>query len=65
MTRLRQRIAQRLVEAQQTAAILTTFNEVDMSRVMELRASYKDASEAARRRARLHVLLRQGLRRRP
>ncbi len=41
MTYLRQRIAQRLVEAQGTAAILTTFNEVDMSAVMELRARYK------------------------
>jgi 2-oxoglutarate dehydrogenase E2 component (dihydrolipoamide succinyltransferase) len=41
MTYLRQRIAQRLVEAQRTAAILTTFNEVDMSAVMELRARYK------------------------
>ncbi len=43
MSGIRQRIAQRLVEAQQTAAILTTFNEADMSRVMELRARYKDA----------------------
>ena len=43
MTRLRQRIAERLVEAQQTAAILTTFNEVDMSATMALRARYKDA----------------------
>jgi 2-oxoglutarate dehydrogenase E2 component (dihydrolipoamide succinyltransferase) len=41
MTYLRQRIAERLVEAQRTAAILTTFNEVDMSAVMELRARYK------------------------
>ncbi|MBP1686900.1 MAG: sucB [Deltaproteobacteria bacterium] len=41
MTHLRQRIAQRLVEAQRTAAILTTFNEVDMSAVMELRARHK------------------------
>ena len=38
MSGIRQRIAQRLVEAQQTAAILTTFNEADMSRVMDLRA---------------------------
>jgi 2-oxoglutarate dehydrogenase E2 component (dihydrolipoamide succinyltransferase) len=43
MPTIRQRIAQRLVEAQQTAAILTTFNEVDMSRVMDLRAKYKDS----------------------
>jgi 2-oxoglutarate dehydrogenase E2 component (dihydrolipoamide succinyltransferase) len=41
MTHLRQRIAERLVAAQRTAAILTTFNEVDMSAVMELRARYK------------------------
>lgn len=43
MPNIRQRIAQRLVEAQHTAAILTTFNEVDMSRVMDLRAKYKDS----------------------
>ena len=42
MSGLRQRIAQRLVEAQQTAAILTTFNEADMSRVIELRTRYKE-----------------------
>jgi 2-oxoglutarate dehydrogenase E2 component (dihydrolipoamide succinyltransferase) len=41
MSRLRQRIAERLVQAQHTAAILTTFNEVDMSAVMELRARHK------------------------
>lgn len=46
MTGIRQRIAQRLVEAQQTAAILTTFNEADMSRVMDLRARYKDGFKA-------------------
>ena len=46
MSGIRQKIAQRLVEAQQTAAILTTFNEADMSRVMELRAKYKDAFKA-------------------
>ena len=43
MTPIRQKIAQRLVEAQQTAAILTTFNEADMSRVMDLRAKYKES----------------------
>ena len=43
MSRRRQTIAQRLVEAQQTAAMLTTFNEVDMSAVMALRARRKDA----------------------
>ncbi|MGE3262840.1 MAG: 2-oxoglutarate dehydrogenase complex dihydrolipoyllysine-residue succinyltransferase [Bacteriovoracia bacterium] len=42
MTTIRKRIAQRLVEAQHTAAILTTFNEVDMSAVMALREKYKD-----------------------
>ncbi|MGZ9097306.1 MAG: 2-oxoglutarate dehydrogenase complex dihydrolipoyllysine-residue succinyltransferase [Micavibrio sp.] len=45
MSRLRQRIAERLKEAQNTAAILTTFNEVDMSAVMELRSRYKDQFE--------------------
>jgi 2-oxoglutarate dehydrogenase E2 component (dihydrolipoamide succinyltransferase) len=45
MTRLRQTIARRLKEAQNTAAMLTTFNEVDMSAVMALRNSYKDAFE--------------------
>ncbi|HHS93826.1 MAG TPA: 2-oxoglutarate dehydrogenase complex dihydrolipoyllysine-residue succinyltransferase [Rhodobacterales bacterium] len=42
MTRLRQTIARRLKEAQDTAAILTTYNEVDMSAVMDLRSEYKD-----------------------
>lgn len=42
MTKLRQTIANRLVSAQHTAAILTTFNEVDMSPIMELRNKYKD-----------------------
>ncbi len=42
MNRLRQRIAERLVEAQQTAAILTTFNEVDMTEVMAVRGRYKE-----------------------
>jgi 2-oxoglutarate dehydrogenase E2 component (dihydrolipoamide succinyltransferase) len=45
MTRLRQTIARRLKEAQNTAAMLTTFNEVDMSAVMELRNKYKDGFE--------------------
>jgi 2-oxoglutarate dehydrogenase E2 component (dihydrolipoamide succinyltransferase) len=45
MTRLRTRIAERLVEAQQTAAMLTTFNEVDLGAVMALRARYKDSFE--------------------
>ncbi len=42
MTKIRRVIAERLVEAQQTTAMLTTFNEVDLSQVMELRAKYKD-----------------------
>jgi 2-oxoglutarate dehydrogenase E2 component (dihydrolipoamide succinyltransferase) len=42
MTRIRQRIAERMLEAQRTAAILTTFNEVDMSGVLELRARFKE-----------------------
>jgi len=45
MTRLRMRIAERLKEAQNTAAMLTTFNEVDMSHVMALRTQYKDSFE--------------------
>ena len=45
MTKLRQTIARRLKEAQNTAAMLTTFNEVDMSGVMALRSSYKDLFE--------------------
>lgn len=43
MSPMRQRIASRLVEAQQTAAMLTTFNEVDMTAVMDTRKRYKDA----------------------
>src|SRR5690625_81152 len=45
MTRLRQTIARRLKEAQNTAAMLTTFNEADMSAVMDLRAKHRDAFE--------------------
>ena len=45
MTRLRSRIAERLVQAQSTAAMLTTFNEVDLKAVNELRAKYKDRFE--------------------
>lgn len=47
MTRLRARIAERLVEAQQTAAMLTTFNEVDLTEVMALRKRYRDDFEKA------------------
>jgi 2-oxoglutarate dehydrogenase E2 component (dihydrolipoamide succinyltransferase) len=45
MTMIRQRIAQRLVQAQHTAAMLTTFNEVDMGAVMDLRKQYKEEFE--------------------
>ncbi len=45
MTRLRQTIARRLKDAQDTAAMLTTFNEVDMTAVMEMRKKYKDLFE--------------------
>jgi 2-oxoglutarate dehydrogenase E2 component (dihydrolipoamide succinyltransferase) len=45
MTRIRQRIAERLLQSQQNAAILTTFNEVNMRPVIELRNYYKDAFE--------------------
>jgi 2-oxoglutarate dehydrogenase E2 component (dihydrolipoamide succinyltransferase) len=45
MTRLRARIAERLVEAQQTAAILTTFNEINMQPVMALRSQYREQFE--------------------
>ena len=45
MTRLRQRIAQRLVEAQSTQALLTSFNEVDLGAVQELRARHKERFE--------------------
>lgn len=45
MSRLRARIAERLVDAQQTAAMLTTFNEVDLTEVMSLRKKYKETFE--------------------
>jgi len=47
MSPLRKRVAERLVQAQHEAASLTTFNEVDMTAVMELRAKYKDSFEKA------------------
>ena len=53
MTRLRRTIAARLKEAQNTAAMLTTFNEVDMSAVMALRSTYRDAFEKKHPGARL------------
>ena len=45
MTRLRSTIAKRLVEVQQETAMLTTFNEVDMTEILSMRASYKEAFE--------------------
>ena len=45
MTRLRTRVAERLVQAQATAAMLTTFNEVDLTAINEIRARYKDKFE--------------------
>jgi len=45
MTRLRSRIAERMVAAQQSAAMLTTFNEVDLTKVMSLRTRYKESFE--------------------
>jgi len=45
MTKMRQRIATRLKESQNTAAMLTTFNEVDMTNIMQLRNKYKEAFE--------------------
>ena len=53
MTRLRKTIAARLKDAQNTAAILTTFNEVDMSAAMKMRAEYKEAFEKKHNGARL------------
>jgi 2-oxoglutarate dehydrogenase E2 component (dihydrolipoamide succinyltransferase) len=47
MTRIRARIAERLIDAQNTAAMLTSFNEVDLKAVMELRAKYKESFEKA------------------
>ena len=53
MTRIRASIARRLVDAQQTAAMLTTFNEVDMKPIMDLRSRYKDEFEKAHNGTRL------------
>jgi 2-oxoglutarate dehydrogenase E2 component (dihydrolipoamide succinyltransferase) len=53
MTRLRASIAKRLVEAQQNAAMLTTFNEVDMTAIMSLRKQYKEAFQKAHNGTRL------------
>lgn len=64
MTLLRRTVAQRLVEASQTMAMLTTFNEIDLSAVIALRKQYQETfTEKVRRQARVHVVLRQGGRR--
>ena len=47
MSRLRKRIAERLIESQSTAAILSTFNEVNMGPVIQLRKKYKEQFEKA------------------
>jgi 2-oxoglutarate dehydrogenase E2 component (dihydrolipoamide succinyltransferase) len=61
MTRLRRTVARRLVEAQHNAALLTTFNEIDMSEVMTLRKQYGEAFQQKYNvKARLHVVLREG-----
>ena len=61
MTRLRKTIALRLKESQNTAAQLTTFNEVDMTAVMALRSHYKDVFEKKHGvQAGLYGLFRQG-----
>ena len=58
MTRLRARIAERLLESQANNAILTTFNEVNMAPVIAMRSRYKDVFEKNPwREIRLHVLL--------
>src|SRR5256886_14431349 len=51
MTRLRQTIARRLKEVQNTAAMLTTFNEVDMSHIMAMRAQYRTCSRRSTARS--------------
>ena len=53
MTRLRAKVAERLVEAQSSMAMLTTFNEVDMTEVMALRSKYKDLFEKTHNGVRL------------
>ena len=62
MTPLRRTIARRLVEAQQTAAMLTTFNEADMTAIFDLRKKYQERFvEKHGTKLGFHVLLCQGL----
>ena len=62
MSRLRAKVAERLLTATQTTAMLTTFNEVNMQPVMDIRAKYKDEFEKAHERgaARIYVVFRAG-----
>ncbi len=61
MSPLRRRIAERLLAARQQTAMLTTFNEADLSRILALRKKHgEEFREEARHQARLHVVLRQG-----
>ena len=62
MTRLRQTIAKRLKDSQNTAAMLTTYNEVDMTEVMSLRTEFKELFEKKTRyQARFYVFFYEGL----
>ena len=66
MSPIRRRIAERLVEAQHNAALLTTFNEIDMSAVMQLRAEHKERlPREVPRQLGLHVVLRESRHRCP
>jgi len=60
MSPLRQKIAARLLSAQQETAHLTTFNEIDLSNVIALRAKYQDRFVKKTRSSSLHVVLREG-----
>ncbi|STM20859.1 dihydrolipoamide succinyltransferase component (E2) [Escherichia coli] len=60
MTRLRKRVAERLLEAKNSTAMLTTFNEVNMKPIMDLRKQYGEAFEkTSRYSSGLYVLLRE------
>ena len=62
MTRLRQTIAKRLKEAQENAAMLTTFNEVDMQEVILMRSKYKDEFQKIFSKTWVYVFFCKGLR---
>ncbi|XNM51937.1 2-oxo acid dehydrogenase subunit E2 [Escherichia coli] len=59
MTRLRKRVAERLLEAKSSTAMLTTFNEVNMKPIMDLRKQYGEALKNATAFVGLYVLLRE------